>query len=656
MSQNPNKEPIQLQTPSKPITKLKLSYMKYKERDQDKLEDNSKLKLSPLKQILEDIQETIKVKEIYQDSDRSQNLNVIQRSNKQKSPHKNDSMKSEEAQEQLVDNHKPLQPIEEYRSPFQDHELLHEKKRQLDRQQRNIRYDQLPSINGASNMECSLQITKSLGQSVTQNKNKEQQHVYNRKSNSKDQVEVSEQMLGIYTGFIKRKLGLEKKISNNELYIYKYHTQLKSNPDRFKKNFMTNHKRENSENIQIFKVKDNDTFHSPRKSDAHIRRVQFDDSSLDYSVQNKSALKLYPIGNHSQFLTQLDFNRNISSSIAKQNSTISNFDMDSTSNRRKDSKSILKNYQTVQTVEANNVFNQKQRNESSLQGKTMKKKSSNSTYANFMNPNFNQKKQSIDMQSTTYNSVQVSQRVQLKKGVLPPTQFYDRMALPHYVQQKNNAEYSPFLNKRKSIENQASPSVLKQVEADRDGLRIKLREIIDNAKGRHKSIDQMSGSKYQQSTGFSKNWVTLQDSHQNAIQDQAPDFFKGIFQIDQSNTVRVASDTQFRKLTKMFNQFYEIEHIYDIEDMSQIERQKLERKLKQRQEGIKLMLLSDIDQFGGGKSSRSGMINQTKLFKLNDIQFYVDHINKMLFKTKDQWLYKKYLAYQKLVERQKLQG
>ena len=35
------------------------------------------------------------------------------------------------------------------------------------------------------------------------------------------------------------------------------------------------------------------------------------------------------------------------------------------------------------------------------------------------------------------------------------------------------------------------------------------------------------------------------------------------------------------------------------------------------------------------------------MFKLNDLHFYVDHINKMLFKTKDDWLYKKYLQYLK---------
>ena len=39
------------------------------------------------------------------------------------------------------------------------------------------------------------------------------------------------------------------------------------------------------------------------------------------------------------------------------------------------------------------------------------------------------------------------------------------------------------------------------------------------------------------------------------------------------------------------------------------------------------------------------MIKQAKMFKMNDLQFYVDHINKMLFKTKDEWLFKKYQAY-----------
>lgn len=35
------------------------------------------------------------------------------------------------------------------------------------------------------------------------------------------------------------------------------------------------------------------------------------------------------------------------------------------------------------------------------------------------------------------------------------------------------------------------------------------------------------------------------------------------------------------------------------------------------------------------------------MFKLNDLHFYVDHINKMLFKAKDEWLYNKYITYLK---------
>ena len=43
------------------------------------------------------------------------------------------------------------------------------------------------------------------------------------------------------------------------------------------------------------------------------------------------------------------------------------------------------------------------------------------------------------------------------------------------------------------------------------------------------------------------------------------------------------------------------------------------------------------------------------MFNLNDMQAYVDNINKMLFKTKDAWLQKKYAAYQNLMERKKEQ-
>ena len=64
------------------------------------------------------------------------------------------------------------------------------------------------------------------------------------------------------------------------------------------------------------------------------------------------------------------------------------------------------------------------------------------------------------------------------------------------------------------------------------------------------------------------------------------------------------------------------------------------------------MLMSDVNEFG----DKQGMINQTKMFKLNDMQFYVDHINKMLFKTKDPWLYKKYQAHQKLLENKKIES
>jgi hypothetical protein len=35
---------------------------------------------------------------------------------------------------------------------------------------------------------------------------------------------------------------------------------------------------------------------------------------------------------------------------------------------------------------------------------------------------------------------------------------------------------------------------------------------------------------------------------------------------------------------------------------------------------------------------KGSIAKKTKMFKLNDIQFYIDHINRMLFKTKDEWL------------------
>ena len=43
------------------------------------------------------------------------------------------------------------------------------------------------------------------------------------------------------------------------------------------------------------------------------------------------------------------------------------------------------------------------------------------------------------------------------------------------------------------------------------------------------------------------------------------------------------------------------------------------------------------------------------MFKMNDLQFYVDHINKMLFKTKDPWLYGKYQAYLKAQEKARIE-
>lgn len=46
------------------------------------------------------------------------------------------------------------------------------------------------------------------------------------KSSDKNSGEVSEIILNEYNGFIKKKLGLDKKVSRNELYIFKYHTQL----------------------------------------------------------------------------------------------------------------------------------------------------------------------------------------------------------------------------------------------------------------------------------------------------------------------------------------------------------------------------------------------------------------------------------------------
>lgn len=41
-------------------------------------------------------------------------------------------------------------------------------------------------------------------------------------------------MIGMYTGLIKRKLGLDKRINSNEMYIYKYHTKLQPEKIRFK--------------------------------------------------------------------------------------------------------------------------------------------------------------------------------------------------------------------------------------------------------------------------------------------------------------------------------------------------------------------------------------------------------------------------------------
>ena len=41
-------------------------------------------------------------------------------------------------------------------------------------------------------------------------------------------------MIGMYTGLIKRKLGLEKRIDSHEMYIYKYHTNLQPEKARFR--------------------------------------------------------------------------------------------------------------------------------------------------------------------------------------------------------------------------------------------------------------------------------------------------------------------------------------------------------------------------------------------------------------------------------------
>lgn len=112
--------------------------------------------------------------------------------------------------------------------------------------------------------------------------------------------------------------------------------------------------------------------------------------------------------------------------------------------------------------------------------------------------------------------------------------------------------------------------------------------------------------------------------------------------LDKDNTVQVASDDQFRKVSQLFNQFYDLELIFNHDKpMTERDIEKLHRKFKSPK---KLgLLLGD----SAGKKGQA-LIKDAKMFKMNDLSFYVDHINKMLFKTKgDQWLYERYQAFRR---------
>ncbi len=77
----------------------------------------------------------------------------------------------------------------------------------------------------------------------------------------------------------------------------------------------------------------------------------------------------------------------------------------------------------------------------------------------------------------------------------------------------------------------------------------------------------------------------------------------GIFSFDESNqNVQVANDKQFKKLTKLFNQYYNIEQIYLDEDFKDEEEKQNEQKriFKRKYEAMhgggsafKMLLMND---------------------------------------------------------------
>ncbi|CDW79067.1 UNKNOWN [Stylonychia lemnae] len=512
---------------------------------------------------------------------------------------------------------------------------------QIEREQKNIRYDQLPSISSVdSKIKQQEEMAKAESIKTVQQKNKsksqQQKKEPPKKRNFKvsDTTEISDQMLGIYTGFIKKKLGLEKKVSNNEMYIFKYHTQLQTKKqraqslnDKLKDTPMKNNKLQalNQQDYGDYtrNIMDKRSFDSNKK-------VKFIDPSQEIkNLLEKNAI----VPQHQASKSAMDsiyqkndsFMQNLNQQVI-MNSTMST-GVENLSRNQRNTRSILKNYKTVEQANMQIPMNAK------LQPL--------STMFNF-NPNasaFSSLSQAVDSsrqnRQTQFGSLKDNLRGKSNKSEFHNKSFFDRMPKSSLNHHNDFLEISIKEQQQDFSDNQP----LRTFDRQQIELRQKLRKIIDSSEGRSTVMDAVSSH--------------TTDLLESNINRQSPDFFQGIFQSDESNTVRVANSNQFRRLTKLFNQFYDIERIYDIEDLSEIEKQKLEKKMKQKQEGIKLMLMSDINNDFGNKK---GMINQTKMFKLNDMQFYVEHINKMLFKTKDPWLYKKYQAYQKLLENKRLQS
>lgn len=53
-------------------------------------------------------------------------------------------------------------------------------------------------------------------------------------------------------------------------------------------------------------------------------------------------------------------------------------------------------------------------------------------------------------------------------------------------------------------------------------------------------------------------------------------------------------------------------------------------------------------------TAKGQLAKQTKLLKLDDVGVYADQINKVLLKTKDNWLNQKHNLYQKKIEHHRI--